>query len=226
MSEESMQLGVSKLQTLDDWVLEHCTSSTVASILRLPDNLAKYGQSRLSQNDEYGYRYHDVKPFLKTGAEILATKGLAEYQKYYWTDFSRTVDAYRVISNWRFSDMLEATIRCLNSRDYVPAGVLARSTLELSAVYFDNSTFFFHNLRGIIASLKSRKPTEIVLSEDFENFSLRIIWGTRIGDPSEELKQTNAFGVIKRLAKFPDYSELLANMSTCAKSHTPMSSET
>src|SRR5207249_4251721 len=86
----------------------------------------------------------------------------------------------------------------LNVREAISPAVLARSALELACCYLDNA----RNLNATLEKLQF-PPNSVVMVEGIEEMIIRMIWGTRRGDPPSHLQQTNVLTSIKRLAKNP-----------------------
>ena len=191
-----------------EWVTEFSQRFEDAFVKSAPEIVREFFKRDLSFRDEYGYRLHDVKAFVPHSKKIKETEGAAAYLKFYWVDFARNMDAYSVVTKWRFTEIIGQAIHCLNNRNYVAAAVLARSGLELSASFVDNSRFLGHNLKLVNERMDSSDKT-VVLSKDLEDFSLRIMWGTRLGTPPPELVQNNVLGVIKRLSRIEPAKQLI-----------------
>ena len=192
--------GIQNHIVLSEWVIEFSREFDDAFIKNAPENVIGFFAEDLSFPDEYGYRYHEVEAFNLYGEKIIKTEGAKAHQTYYWKDFIRNMAAYSIVTKWRYTELIGSAITCLNNREYVAAAVLARSGLELSAAFVDNSRYLGHNLKTVIEE-KLANSDAVVLSVDLEEFSLRAMWGTRLGTPPKELIQKNVLGIIQRLSK-------------------------
>ena len=88
--------------------------------------------------------------------------------------------------------------------EVVTPAILARSLLELTSTYLFNANTiekFFSAIQVLQGS--------VVTSSEFEERVLKMIWGTRLGEPEPYLKQTNILTTIQKLAKNPKAAELL-----------------
>jgi hypothetical protein len=198
-TEKSSLKKRSNITDIDDWVIEFSKGFEDPFSRSAPEEIRRFLSQDLLIPDKSLYRYHQVEPFLERNKEIMQTEGSSASNKFYWTDFSQNVEAYIVVTRWRYTELLHSAVRCLNSNEYVAAAVLARSALELGAVFVNNSITLRTNLNVVIDHL-SDKPDSVVLSEPLEHFSLRIMWGTRLNNPSKELKQKNVLDSIKALS--------------------------
>lgn len=198
----------SNANEVNDWVIELSKGFDNSFSRSAPEEIRRFLSQDLLFPDESLYRYHEVEPFLSRNKEIVQAEGGRASNKFYWTDFAQNVEAYIVVTRWRYTELLRSAIRCLNRREYVAAAVLARSALELGAVFVDNSITLRTNLNVVINYL-SANPDSAVLSEPLEHFSLRIMWGTRLGSPPKELIQTNVLGSIRRLSQNEQAKDLL-----------------
>jgi hypothetical protein len=135
---------------------------------------------------------------------LKATKSSREVNAIYWIDVARNCEAYSVMTCWRGIELIKSAIRAPNIREVIPPAVLSRSLLELSATFLWNAHFIEKNL-----SVLHITPETAVVSADLEGFIVKSIWGTRLGEPEEHLKQTNVLTTIKKLSKNSDASQLL-----------------
>jgi hypothetical protein len=119
---------------------------------------------------------------------------------------ARSVEAYGVIVVWRAMEVMRAALRLLNAREILAPAVLSRSLLELAATMLWNANV----IRKTVLEVTVQRAGVLVLSEELENLILRMLHGTRLGDPPHEMKQTNALTYIQRLAKHPDGGELIS----------------
>lgn len=191
---------------LHPWVLTHCENSKIVYVKNAPsfiESFWRYDQQEI--RDEYGWKFSSVETHKKLR---LKAKSGAEINQIYWQDFARNLASYSMISFWRAAEIFNASITLLNSRNYLPSAVLARSLLELTAQYKSNAIFLSCNLKQVLWKLGSNLD-HVLESPDFEEFSLKAIWGTRQGEPEEYLKQQNVLTIIQKIANHPDTKILL-----------------
>jgi hypothetical protein len=64
-------------------------------------------------------------------------------------------------------------------------------------------------IRKSVEQIEKLPDSGVIVSHGLEEFSVRIIWGTRLDNPPEFLKQRNILNCIQRCSKHPDASDLL-----------------
>src|SRR5690606_11312778 len=82
--------------------------------------------------------------------------------------------------------------------------IYGRSLLELSTVFLLNA----NSLRKTFGNLSFPENT-IVTSTEVEALIVKIIWGTRYGEPEPHVKQTNIMTSLERLSGNPQATELM-----------------
>lgn len=189
-----------ELPAFDEWVRAVARNSSHPFVRDAEEHI-RYGvelSHRLPAR--YQWRYSSVE----TIGELTQTAAnAAEINQIYWRDLARSIEAYALMSYWRGMELLESAVRALNARELIPAGVVGRSCLELAAVFLTNANTVEATLREAVFPNNA-----VVVSEPLEEFVLKAIWGTRLGDPEPYLRQTNVCTVIARLARNPDCAEL------------------
>ncbi len=151
--------------------------------------------------DQYGWRMCDDASLQK---QVKGLKDYREINQVYWNDQARNVEAYATMTFWRGNEILKAAIRSLNVGEVVTPAILVRSLLELSATYIVNA----QTIEKLFSELQF-PPNTTVVSAEFEKRVVKMIWGTRLGDPEAYVKQTNVLTVIQKLAKNAKATELL-----------------
>lgn len=150
---------------------------------------------------ECRWRYTDLESFQHQVSGDIEPLYL---NRLYWTDQARIIEAYSVTSFWRGMEMLKPAIRSLNTKELITSAVLARSLLELSCVFLVHA----NNIQKAFSDLQV-PDSAVVVSPEFEEAILKMMWGTRIGDPEPHLKQTNIMTFMTKLAKNPNGKEIL-----------------
>jgi len=110
----------------------------------------------------------------------------------------RLAEAYQWMSVWRVTEVAAPAVRALNANEITAACVLTRSLLELTASF-------------ALAALKIEKwfrtfPWEQVDQTRFgdpemELFITKLVFGSRLRDDDDPLKQTNILTLINKLDK-------------------------
>lgn len=150
--------------------------------------------------DKYGWRMSEVEAI---EGQLAGLTDYREINRIYWEDQARNVEAYATMTFWRGSELLKASIRSLNIGEVVTPAVLARALLELSATYLKNA----NTVERLFTELRF-PPKTCVWPEEFEENVVKMIWGTRLGDPKPHLKQTNVVTLIQKLSKNPKAVDL------------------
>jgi hypothetical protein len=186
---------------LANWIKEHCAKHK-EPFVRESIAMIEYALDLDIQIPEkYGWRYSDVDSIKK---QIGSVSSHEEINRIFWQDQARNVEAYSTMSFWRGIELVKTAIRSLNNREVISPAVLARSALELACYYLDNS----RNLDTTLDKLEF-PPNTRVMVEGIEEMIVKMIWGTRLGDPEPHLQQTNVLTSIKRLAKNPRAKDIL-----------------
>jgi len=153
---------------------------------------------------KYGWR---ATSSTALGEQLKGAKSAEEINSIYWQDMSRSIEAYGVMIIWRGTELMKTALRSLNSHEILAPAVLSRSLLELAACVIANSNTIQNTVEDMLAS---KMPSiGVVICGELEQLLTRIIYGTRIGEPPEHLKQTNVLTYLQRVSKHPDAADLL-----------------
>lgn len=186
---------------LSEEMADFCRRSTNEFTRLTPDWVAGYFELDGAMPDNYGWRMSDVASIQR---QIAGLKDYREINRVFWEDQARNVEAYATMTFWRGSEILKASLRSLNVGEVVTPAILVRSLLELASTYLFNANTiekFFSDIQF--------PPHTRVASEEFAERVVKMIWGTRIGDPEPCINQTNILTIIQKLAKNPKVAELL-----------------
>jgi hypothetical protein len=186
---------------LATWLSDFCASREDSFIKELPSTLSDFFASDAKIPSRYGWRFRDADALER---QIRTAKTPQSMNQIYWFDHARSVEAYAVVTVWRVTELLKPTIRSLNLRELVPPAVLARSILELSTAFVVNANV----IRRTFTQVDFPADT-VVVSQEFEDQIIRMMWGRRLADPPPHLKQTNAQTALEHIAEQPGRSELL-----------------
>ena len=143
--------------------------------------------------DTYGWRFSNKEVFKQ---QIAVIKDPAKLNRIYWTDQARNIEAYSTTTFWRGVELLRPAIRSLNIHEIVASAVLARSLLELSCVFVIYANELEKNLFEL-----TFPPNAVVISHELEEMIVKMIWGTRYGNPEAHIKQSNVIGFIQKVSK-------------------------
>jgi len=101
-------------------------------------------------------------------------------------------------------ELLNPAIRGLNVGELLAPAVLARSLLELASAFLVHA----NTIEATLGKISFPRNT-IVVSAEVEEYVLKMIWGTRLGEPEKTYKQTNALTFIQKLSKNENVKDLL-----------------
>src|SRR5437879_4379098 len=128
--------------------------------------------------------------------ERIAKGGSADdVNRIYWHDMARSVEAYGVIVMWRTCELMGAALRLLNSFELLAPAILSRSLIELASAIIFNGNI----IRKTVTEAIAKPRGVLVAAPGLEKIIIRMLHGTRLADPSNELKQTNALTCVKHL---------------------------
>jgi hypothetical protein len=184
-----------KMLVLTDELRAFCLSHSEDLVRRAPEMIKACLEFDAIVPHKYGWRCTSEKALSGIMHSALGAK---EVNDIYWRDQARNAEAYSTTCFWRGVELMKSAIRELNSREVVAAAVLSRSLLELACAYIVNA-----NMIRDLGSQISFPPGVVVGSQEFENAVVKMLWGTRFGDPHEHLKQTNVLTFIKKVDKAP-----------------------
>lgn len=140
-----------------------------------------------------------------TPTEALLTKLMTvidnptEWNQIYWKDIAENLQAFSVIAFKRGMSILGPAVRAMNSMEILPAAILTRSLLELSAWAIHNTATFKNSISDIPSNISASET--LITAEGLQTRLVKLLWGTRLEPEHEELKQLNILGVIEKVAK-------------------------
>lgn len=189
--------------------LEQFASESASSIVRQSGEMVSYllelDRSLPAKQD---WRVISVKAFHKLAQGQRSSK---ELNRLYWLDMAENIHAYGVMGVWRGSELLRDSINLLNANEVIPPAVLSRSLCELACMMLIDSNTILATVKeteAVVGSLPKNSSFGLVI-EDMERLLVKIIHGTRMGNPPEQLKQKNVLSYIQKVAKAPDQEELM-----------------
>ncbi len=189
--------------SLSQHLLEFCAAHEDAYVSSAPQWILDFIGLAGTLPERHAWSLSDVNAFKRQLANVRSS---IEFNRLFWNDQAGNIDAYAIISAWRGVELLNAAIRALNIGDLLAPAVLARSLLELSASYVLHANTIEKQFNQI-----SFPKNQIITSREFEEYVVKMIWGTRLGDPEQHYKQTNVLTFIQKLAKNQNASALLQN---------------
>ncbi len=196
-----MSRDIETIPNFADWITDYCSQHTDPFIRDSGRMIAYCFELDAKMSDRYGWRFSSEESIRKQTDGI---RGAQAINRVYWTDLARNVEAYSTTSFWRGLELLKPAIRSLNIREVITPAVLARSLMELSCTFLMNANTFEKTFREM-----SFPKGTVVVSHELEKMVIRIIWGTRYGDPLPYLKQTNVLKSIQWVSKNPKGKDVL-----------------
>ncbi len=184
-----------------DWIADYCSQHTDPFIRDSGRMIAYCFELDAIMPDRYGWNFSSEESFSK---QIDGIRDPRSLNKIYWTDMARNIEAYSTMTFWRGLELLKPAIRSLNIREIITPAVLARSLMELSCTFLRNANIIEKTFREI-----SFPKDTVVNSSELEKMVVRIIWGTRYGDPQPHLKQTNVLNSIQWVSENPKGKDVL-----------------
>lgn len=185
----------------DDWLYEFCMVHE-DPVLNYAEKMVRHC---LSINDkipnEYDWKFSSKESIKK---QLYSATGTRQYNKIYWEDQVRNVEAYSIMTLWRGIELIESCLRGLNSKEVIAPATSARSLLELATVFLLNANTLNENFSSITFPKDS-----LVVSLEIEEMIVKMIWGTRYDNPEPHVLQTNIMTYLQRLAKNPKAENLM-----------------
>lgn len=189
--------------TYNDWLREYCRDHG-DPFVRESESMVEYCLD-LDKNvpDEYGWKFSSRETIEKQVAGVASCQ---EANSIFWKDQARNIEAYALMTHWRGVELAKSCLFGLNEREVIAPAISARSLLELSTVFLMNA----NTLHKTFGELSFPENT-VVTSSEVEALVVKMIWGTRYGDPEPHLTQTNIMTSLKRLSKSPKAEDLMPN---------------
>ena len=153
--------------------------------------------------NEYGWKFSSKESLEKQLSEVVSYQ---EVNSIFWEDQARNVEAYALMTYWRGVELIKSCLSGINGREVIAPAISARSLLELSTVFLLNA-----NTLHIAFGELSFPENTVVTSSEIEALVVKMIWGTRYGEPEPNLTQTNIMTSLQRLSKNPKATELMPN---------------
>jgi hypothetical protein len=188
-------------QIYSDHLKEYCKDSSIFFVKESEGMVKNFLNLDQKIPDQYRWRFSDLNSIAKQASSEDTRQGL---NKIYWTDQSRNIEAYTIMTWWRGNELVRSCLNGLNGREVIVPAIAARSLLELSTVFLLNANTLEKNFKKI-----TFPPETIVVSTDVENLVAKMIWGTRYQPKDELLTQTNIMTALKKLAKSPGTEDLM-----------------
>jgi hypothetical protein len=196
-----MAAEVISFPQFSDRLTAFCDTSPDPMVRTAPQWISGYFELDQTLPHRYGWRFSDEDALRKQVSGLCTSTNL---NCVFWVDQARNVEAYSLMSMWRGSELLKPAIRSLNIGELITPAVLARSLIELSTVYLLHA----NTIEKLFSDL-TFPPNTVAASKEFEERVVKMIWGTRLGEPEPHLKQTNILTLIGKLAKNPKAADLL-----------------
>lgn len=190
-------------QMFDDWLQQYCrghedpfvrdSETMVMHCLDLDENVP----------NEHRWKFSSKESIEK---QVSGVTSFQEANSVFWEDQAHNIEAYALMTYWRGVELIKSCMAGINGREVIAPAICARSLLELSTVFLLNAD----TLHKTFGELSFPKNT-IVTSSEVEALVVKMIWGTRYGEPEPHLMQINIMTSLKRLSKKQKASELMPN---------------
>lgn len=196
-----MSGNIETFPTFADWITDYCGQHN-NPFIRDSDRMISYCfELDANMPDRYGWRFSSEESIRK---QMKGLRNVQAINRVYWTDVARNVEAYSITTFWRGLELLKPAIRSLNIREVITPAVLARSLMEISCTFLMKANTLEQTLRDV-----SFPKGTAVGSRELEEMVVRMIWGTRYGDPLPHLKQKSVMGPIRWVSKNPNGKDVL-----------------
>ena len=125
--------------------------------------------------------------------------------KLYHDDIESDIKGLQQVYIFRVNALLESCINLVNKKDYLSAGIIARSLVELCAVSLHHAAMVEVNYKVFAEKLPDRALTTRITDLSYVREILeRGIWGSRLPDIVDRNKGIKQFHVMKILKKIAD----------------------
>lgn len=109
---------------------------------------------------------------------------------------------------WRGSEILRTALPALNDRHILTPAILARSLLELASTAIIHSNHLSKTIKDVLDDPQSAAENTVIVVEELEEYLVKMIFGTRIGNLSQYPKQDRIGSHLKFIAQNPNASAL------------------
>jgi hypothetical protein len=184
------------------WLTEYCDDNG-DHIIRASEEMVLYLlEIDRKLPNEYGWRFSSEDALRKQLNE--APNNYRELNSIFWEDQARNVEAYSVMTLWRGAELVRACLNGVNEKEVIAPAILGRSLLELSTVFLLNANSLHKTFKEL-----SFPENTLLRSTEVEEFVVKMIWGTRYGDPEPHVTQTNIMTSLQRLSRNPEADNLM-----------------
>jgi hypothetical protein len=120
------------------------------------------------------------------------------FNRLFLSHLIRLAEAYQWMSVWRVTEVAAPAVRALNANEITAACVLTRSLLELTASF----ALAAPQIGKWFRTLPWERVDEAsFVSSEMELFITKLVFGSRLRDGDDPLKQTNILTLINKLDK-------------------------
>ncbi|CAM0555870.1 hypothetical protein EHLJMEHL_00958 [Vreelandella titanicae] len=189
--------------TYSDWVRKYCEGHEHPFVRESEAMIQHCLDLDEKMPNEYGWKFSSKETI---GNQVLGAVSCQEANSIFWKDQARNIEAYALMTYWRGVELIKSCLSGINAQEVIAPAISARSLLELSTVFLLNANI----LQKTFGELSFPENT-IVTSSEVEALVVKMIWGTRYGEPEPHLTQTNIMTSLKHLSKSPKAAELMPN---------------
>ncbi|EKD9042298.1 hypothetical protein VXK10_002885 [Vibrio parahaemolyticus] len=190
-------------QIYSDWLCQYCKDHENSFVRESESMVRRSLDLDEKVPNEYGWKFSSRESLEK---QISEASSYQDVNSIFWKDQARNVEAYALMTYWRGIELIKSCLSGLNGKEVIAPAISARSLLEISTVFLLNA----NTLHKTFGELSFPEDT-IVTSSELEALVVKMIWGTRYGDPEPYLTQTNIMTSLQRLAKNPKATDLMPN---------------
>lgn len=184
-----------------DWLCKYCQGHE-DPFVRDSESMIQYGLA-LDEKipNEYGWKFSSEESLKR---QLHEKNKPQEVNSIFWEDQARNIEAYALMTCWRGIELMKSCLSGLNGQEIIVPAISARSLIELSTVFILNANILYKTFSGL-----SFPENTIVISSEVEALVVKMIWGTRYGNPESHLNQTNIMTSLQKLSKSPGAEKLM-----------------
>ena len=191
-------------------VLRRCQPSDNPFVLRANEIIGQVNEFSTSAPAAYRWRYRTSEAFKAEVADLHINDRLTlGINLFYWQDQLGNWEAYSVMNAWRLVDLARSCVWALTRRDIVCATLLGRAALENSVQFVDAVRKVCSTILGPadgsapspILDPKVDLAKDVIVSEELEKHSLKVIFASRLPSSDKMYKAVNVVTVLERISK-------------------------
>jgi len=187
-----------KLDLYAEWLKKLSDEHDDPFIRQSEEMLAYFFELLDKTQSSYGWRVAD-EDVLNVQLHSVDNRTVSEINSVYWHDMARRIEAHDIVLVWRSGELAKDCLDLLNRKHILAPALCARALLELACFSLWNTNTINKTVKNAIAA--SIANNSIIVCEELEKLVVKMLHGTRLGNPPEHLKQTNILTYIQKSAK-------------------------